>query len=232
MSRRPLDTLRAGSPAILPSLLLCDFGNLQREVERLEAAGVPGLHLDVMDGVFVPNFTYGMTIVSALRKLTDLPLDVHLMMTHPQKYVRQFREAGADSLTFHIEAVEDPRPLLEEIRGLGAGAGLAINPLSPFEPAEKVLDYCDLLLVMSVQAGFGGQAFNPVALERLQRARKAAGERLLLEIDGGVNEETIADCAAAGAQLFVVGSAIFKHPDYGAAIRRLAELARSKVEVD
>ena len=232
MSGRPLDTLRARSPAILPSLLLCDFGNLQREVERLEAAGVPGLHLDVMDGVFVPNFTYGMTIVSALRKLTRLPLDVHLMMTRPERYIRQFRDAGADILTFHIEAVDEPRPLLEEIRRLGAGAGLAINPQTNFDTVESTLDHVDLLLVMSVSAGFGGQSFNPVALQRLERARELAGERLLLEIDGGVNEETIADCAAAGAQLFVVGSAIFKHPDYGAAIRRLAELARSKVEAN
>ena len=230
MSGRPLDTLRANSPAILPSLLLCDFGNLEREVVRLEAAGVPGLHLDVMDGVFVPNFTYGMTIVAALRKVTRLPLDVHLMMTRPERYIRQFRDAGADTLTFHIEAVDDPRPLLEEIRGTGAGAGLAINPLTPFAAAEDALEYCDLLLVMSVQAGFGGQSFNSVAFERLGRARELAGERLLLEVDGGINEETIAPCAAAGAQLFVVGSAIFKQPDYGAAIRRLAELARSKVE--
>jgi ribulose-phosphate 3-epimerase len=230
MSGRPLDTLRANSPAILPSLLLCDFGNLEREVARLEAAGVPGLHLDVMDGVFVPNFTYGMTIVGALRKVTRLPLDVHLMMTRPERYIRQFRDAGADILTFHVEAVDDPRPLLEEIRGTGAGAGLAINPLTPFAAAESALEYCDLLLVMSVQAGFGGQSFNSVAFERLRRARELAGERLLLEVDGGINEETIGPCAASGAQLFVVGSAIFKQPDYGAAIRRLGELARSKME--
>jgi ribulose-phosphate 3-epimerase len=230
MSGRLLDSLRAASPAILPSLLLCDFGNLEREVDRLAAAGVPALHLDVMDGVFVPNFTYGMTIVEAVKKLTTLPLDVHLMMTEPGRYIRQFRDAGADILTFHVEAVPEPRPLLEEVKRLGAGAGLAINPQTPFGAAEKVLDLCDLLLVMSVQAGFGGQSFNSVALDRLRRARELAGDRLLLEIDGGVNAETISSCAAAGAQLFVVGSAIFKQPEYGAAIRRLAELARSKVE--
>jgi ribulose-phosphate 3-epimerase len=183
-----------------------------------------------MDGVFVPNFTYGMTIVEAVRKLTTLPLDVHLMTTEPGRYIRQFREAGADILTFHVEAVSEPRPLLEEVKRLGAGAGLAINPLTPFASVEKVLDVCDLLLVMSVQAGFGGQSFNSVALDRLRRARELAGDRLLLEIDGGVNIETISSCAAAGAQLFVVGSAIFKQPQYGAAIRRLAELAESKVE--
>jgi ribulose-phosphate 3-epimerase len=231
MSRRHLDTLQDATPAILPSLLLCDFSNLRREIERLEAAGVPALHLDVMDGVFVPNFTYGLTIVEACRKATNLPLDVHLMMTRPEKYVRQFHAAGADTLIFHVEAVDDPRPLLEEIKSLNAGAGLAINPSTPFSAVEKSLDLCDLLLVMSVEAGFGGQSFNPVALERLRRARDLAGERLLLEIDGGVNPETISSCAAAGAQLFVVGSAIFKQPDYGAAIRRLAESARSHVEV-
>lgn len=231
MSGSHLDSLRAASPGILPSLLHCDFGNLEREVARLTAAGVPALHLDVMDGVFVPNFTYGMTIVEAFRKLTDLPLDVHLMMTRPEKFIRQFRDAGADVLTFHIEAVDDPAPLLEEIKSLGAGAGLAINPSTPFAAVQRVLELCDLLLVMSVEAGFGGQSFNSVALDRLRRARQLAGDRLLLEVDGGVNAETISSCAAAGAQLFVVGSAIFKQPDYGAAIRRLAELAQSKMEV-
>lgn len=228
--RRHLKTLQAAAPVVLPSLLLCDFGNLEREIGKLEEAGVKALHLDVMDGVFVPNFTYGMTIVEAVRKLTDLPLGVHLMMQSPEKYLERFRDAGADILTFHVEAVDDPRPVLEEIRKLGLGAGLAINPPTPFAKVEEVLDYCDLLLVMSVQAGFGGQSFNEVALERLRRARQLAGDRLLLEVDGGVNEDTIFRCAAAGAQLFVVGSAIFKKPDYGAAIQRLTELAQARSE--
>ena len=131
MSRPPhLDTLRVASPVVLPSLLLCDFGNLEREVDRLVTAGVKGLHLDVMDGVFVPNFTYGLTIVEAFRKLTDLPLDVHLMMVEPQRYLSRFRDAGADILTIHVEAVSDPIPILEDIREMGLGAGLAINPLN------------------------------------------------------------------------------------------------------
>jgi len=229
--RRHLDALRASSPAILPSLLLCDFGNLEREVARLTEAGVKALHLDVMDGVFVPNFTYGMTIVEAFRRLTDLPLDVHLMMVQPQNYLRQFRDAGADILTVHVEAVDDARGVLQEIKRLDLGAGLAINPSTPFASVENTLDLCDLLLVMSVEAGFGGQSFNPVALDRLRRAREIAGDRLLLEVDGGVNEDTISRCAAAGAQLFVVGSAIFKQPDYGAAISRLADLAQAPSEV-
>src|SRR3954452_8616317 len=129
MIRPPaLDRLRQSVPAVLPSLLLCDFGNLEREVRLLEEAGVPGLHLDVMDGSFVPNLTYGMPIVAALRRLTDLPLDVHLMISRPQNFLSQFREAGADSLSIHVEAVENARPILEQIRSLGCGAGIAINP--------------------------------------------------------------------------------------------------------
>jgi ribulose-phosphate 3-epimerase len=229
--RRQLDTLRAAAPVVLPSMLLCDFGNLEREISQLAAAGAKGLHLDVMDGVFVPNFTYGLTVVEAVRKLTPLPLDVHLMMVRPQNYLKQFRDAGADILTVHVEAIEDPLPTLEEIRNLGLGAGLAINPSTPFEAAETLLDHIDLLLVMSVEAGFGGQTFNPVALERLRRARELAGDRLVLEIDGGVNENTISSCAAAGAQLFVVGSGVFKKLDYGAAILGLEELAQVRSEV-
>lgn len=219
-----IDRLRRAAPAVLPSLLQCDFGNLQREVEELASAGVEVLHLDVMDGHFVPNLTYGMPIVAALRRLTDMPLDVHLMISQPERYVDQFRDAGADVITFHIEAVENPRPLLERIRERGAAAGLALNPDTPVSAIADVLDLCDLVLVMSVQAGFGGQSFNPVALEKLREVRKLA-PHVLLEIDGGVNSETIAACAGAGAQLFVVGSAIFRQRPYGPVVSRLTELA-------
>ena len=158
MSRRQkLLNLRSHSPTVLPSLLLCDFANLAAEVEKLQQAGVRGLHLDVMDGHFVPNFTYGLTLVEALRGCCDLPLDVHLMISNPGKYLRQFYDAGADILTIHAEAVEDPRPLLEEIRSFGAAAGLAINPGTSVESIESCLDVCDLVLAMSVEPGFGGQ---------------------------------------------------------------------------
>ena len=145
--RQPLDTLtrrtslaglREAAPVVLPSLLQCDFGNLEREIRRLEEAGVRGLHLDVMDGHFVPNFSYGMPIVEACRRLTTLPLDVHLMITDPARYVRQFYDAGSDSLTFHIEAVADPRPLIEEIHQLGAGAGIALNPATPLSAVDRL----------------------------------------------------------------------------------------------
>ena len=223
--RHHLAELRASAPAILPSLLRCDFGNLAREVARLEEAGVGGLHLDVMDGNFVPNLTYGMPIVEGIRGLTELPLDVHLMIDQPQRYARQFFEAGADIITFHVEAVGEPRELLEQIRGWGAGAGLALNPSTPLARLEGCLDVCDLVLVMSVEAGFGGQEFQPVALDRLRWLRETAGDRILLEVDGGVNERTVCECAQSGAQLLVVGSAIFRQQEYPPIVKKLTELS-------
>lgn len=217
-----LEQLRESTPAVLPSLLLCDFGNLEREIERLEEAGVAALHLDVMDGVFVPNFTYGMTIVAALRKLTDLPLDVHLMMVHPEKYIDRFVDAGADILTVHAEATENPIAVLQAIRSLGAAAGIAINPDTPVSQIESTIAYADLALVMSVNAGFGGQAFIESVLGKYEAIRAAAGgEQVLLEIDGGINTETIGTATEHGAQLLVAGSAIFKHEDYAAAMESL-----------
>jgi ribulose-phosphate 3-epimerase len=225
MSRREcLKTLRQAAPAVLPSLLLCDWGNLEREVRRLEEAGVAALHLDVMDGHFVPNLTYGLPLVETFRRLTDLPLDVHLMIGNAEQYLESYYEAGADLLTIHVEAVNDPRPLLEKTRNLGAGAGLALNPATPLERVTGALDLCDLVLVMSVPAGFGGQAFQPFALEKLRRLRDLA-PHVLLEIDGGVNLSTVADCAEAGAQLLVVGSAIFRQKNYADEVRRLTESA-------
>jgi len=220
-----LHDLRVAPPVVLPSLLLCDFGNLEREVRQLEAAGVRGLHLDVMDGHFVPNMTYGLTMVSTLRGITDLPLDVHLMISNPGEYLKKYVDAGADLLTIHAEAVDDPRPLLEEIRSLGAGAGLAINPPTSVASIEAALPLCDLVLAMSVMPGFGGQAFDDVALEKLRDLRTKISAETLLEVDGGVNTSTIAACGLAGAQLLVVGSAIFREPDYAQAINQLTQLA-------
>lgn len=217
-----LRKLRDEKPVILPSLLLCDFGDLRREIERLEEAGVKALHLDVMDGHFVPNLTYGMPIVAAVRKLTKLPIDVHLMISEPAKYAKQFVEAGADCLTVHAEIDDDLGQTLELVRSLGVGVGVAINPDTPLEQVQPVLPLCDLLLIMSVNAGFGGQAFNPVALEKLESVKSSSPD-LLLEVDGGVNLKTIANCHRAGASLFVVGSAIFGKEDYRKAIEQLTE---------
>jgi ribulose-phosphate 3-epimerase len=218
--------LRAGAPVVLPSLLLCDFGNLEREVRRLEEAGVRGLHLDVMDGHFVPNLTYGMPLVAAFRKLTPLPLDVHLMISAPDRYIPQFLDAGADSLTIHVEAAPEPTSVLQQIRAGGAAAGLAINPGTPATAVEPFLSSCDLILVMSVNPGFGGQAFDAVALDKLSYLSERIGSEQLLEVDGGVSPATIERCSAAGAHLFVVGSAVFGTPDYHASVCQLEEQAR------
>ena len=218
---KTLATLRSVRPTVLPSLLLCDFANLEKEVRLLEEAGVECLHLDVMDGNFVPNLSYGMPIVDALRKVTDLMLDVHLMIRNPTAYAPQFVDAGADLITFHIEAIKQPSDLLAQLRSQGVAAGLAINPSTDMSLVSPFVNECDLVLVMSVEAGFGGQKFNSVALNRLSDLRKMHGADLLLEVDGGVNETTVGPCTANGADLLVVGSAIFRQADYCQAMTRL-----------
>jgi ribulose-phosphate 3-epimerase len=223
-----VERLRRAVPAILPSMLLCDFGNLEREVAELEAAGVEALHLDVMDGHFVPNLTYGMPIVEALRKLTRMTLDVHLMIAEPRRYIRQFIDAGADLLTIHVEAEVNPAAVLEDIRAQGIGAGIALNPATPLSALDECYTSSDLVLVMSVPAGFGGQSFHAVALEKLEQLRARTGPEMLLEVDGGISPATIPGCAAAGAQLFVVGSAIFRAANRLEAIQELQSLVRPR----
>jgi ribulose-phosphate 3-epimerase len=227
--RRFLEAVRSAPPVVLPSLLLCDFGRLAEEVRAVEAAGARALHLDVMDGVFVPNITYGMPIVAAVRQATDLPLDVHLMIARPAEYIDAFAEAGADNITIHAEAVDDPRPVLEQIRARDMSAGLAINPSTPLESIAAALPLCDVVLCMSVMPGFGAQQFDPVALDKLRALQSQRGDSLLLEVDGGVNAATIERCAAAGAQLMVVGAAIFRRTEnqYAAAIAELTQLAEA-----
>ena len=217
------------APLVMPSLLACDFGNLGREIEQLEAAGVSALHLDIMDGHFVPNLTFGIPIVIALRRLTNLPIDVHLMITNPAEHMEAFVDAGADSITVHVEPIDDPAPLLSRIRDLGIASGLALNPPTPFETVAPYLDLCDLVLVMSVMPGFGGQTFDEVALSKLRSLRehvsRSGSDDVLLQVDGGVNDETIGDCTVAGADLLVVGSAFFSYDDYAQRLERLTQLA-------
>ena len=220
MSRAKLDAFRDAAPSVLPSLLLCDFGDLKGEVARLGQAGVQILHLDVMDGHFVPNFTYGMPIVEGLRKHTEMLLDVHLMISDPLKYAPAMVKAGADLVTFHLEAVDDAATAATAIRDLGVPVGVALNPRTPLERLDGCIDHVDMVLVMSVDAGFGAQSFNPVALDKLRQLR-ASHPDLLLQVDGGINRQTIASARQAGSDLFVVGSAIFKQEDYSAAIAAL-----------
>ena len=224
--------LRASAPVIEPSLLAGNFARLEQEIRRLEQAGAQSLHLDIMDGHFVPNISFGFPVIEAIRRSTRLPLDVHLMISEPGRYLERFRKAGADLLTVHIEAVDDPRPLLREIRRLGAVAGLTLNPPTPIAAVEPYLHDCDLVLVMSVMAGFGGQEFEPQAVDRLRHLRTVGGNDLLLSVDGGVNDETIGRCGAAGADLFVTGSALFARHDYRRAMEEFRSLALAhKIQV-
>jgi ribulose-phosphate 3-epimerase len=206
---------------------MCDFGHMADEIARVEAAGAPGLHLDIMDGHFVPNLSYGLAVVETVRRLTRLPIETHLMITEPEKWVERYINAGADLVTIHFEAAKNPTAVLRQIRSLGAAAGLALNPETPLSAIEPCLADCDTVLVMSVHPGFGGQAFEPIALDKLRTLRDRPGIGPLREIDGGIHEQTIGAASAAGAQLYSVGSAIFRSQDYRATIDHLTTLART-----
>ncbi len=226
-SGSPFADLAANGPWIAPSLLACDFGRLNEEIARAEEAGVRILHLDVMDGRFVPNISFGFPILDAARRATRLPLDVHLMIEEPDRYIDRFCDAGADALTIHIECSPDPGDILSRIRQRGVAAGLSLNPPTPVAALESHLDDCDQVLVMSVMPGFGGQEFDAAALGKLRRLRGLRPTGLVLSIDGGINEETIGATAEAGADLLVAGTAFFGYPDYQERHVRLGELARN-----
>ncbi|MEZ6054549.1 MAG: ribulose-phosphate 3-epimerase [Planctomycetaceae bacterium] len=216
---------RERAPLIAPSMLKCDFSNLKHEVKLLEAGGAELLHLDVMDGHFVPNLSYGPVVIERLREVTELPFDAHLMISDPAKYLDEYVSAGCNAITFHIEAVPEPVPLLTRIREADCLAGLAINPGTPVEAILNVVGDLDLILVMSVEPGFGGQAFQPSALEKVRQLKQEVEDDVLISIDGGIGPKTITDCANAGCDLYVVGSAIFEAADYQAAISEMESLA-------
>lgn len=220
-----LQRLRAARPVIAPSMLKCDFGNLAREVERLAAANAQVLHWDVMDGHFVPNLSYGPMLIERVRPLTNMVFDAHLMIAEPERYLDDYLKSGCEAITVHIEAVPQPTSVLRRIRDSGRAAGLALNPKTPLSAVVPFLGEIDLLLVMSVQAGFGGQSFIPTSIEKLREARKLVSSEMILAVDGGIGPKTIGECAAAGTDLFVVGSAIFDQSDYRVAVEELSRLA-------
>ncbi len=220
-----LQRMRAARPIIAPSMLKCDFGNLAHEVERLTAAKAKVLHWDVMDGHFVPNLSYGPMVIEKVRPLTDMVFDAHLMISDPDHYLDEYLKAGCDVISFHLEAVPQPTALLRRIREAGRVAGLVLNPKTPLSDVAPFVGEIDLLLLMSVQAGFGGQSFIPASVERLRQARQMISDDTILSVDGGIGLKTIAACAQAGTDLFVVGSAIFDQSDYAVAVEELTRLA-------
>jgi ribulose-phosphate 3-epimerase len=211
---------------ILPSILSADFANLQRDIEAIGSAD--GVHVDVMDNHFVPNLTLGLPVVESIRKATPAMLDIHLMIENPDRWAPAFAEAGAESVTFHVEAAHAPIRLARELRSRGARAGMALKPATPIEPYADLLGELDMVLIMTVEPGFGGQQFLDVCLPKIDRTRKlidATGADIWLEIDGGVSVETIERCKAAGADTFVAGSAVFAAADPDAMVAELRALA-------
>jgi len=208
---------------IAPSILSADFSRLGDEVSAVEKAGADVIHVDVMDGHFVPNITIGPLVVQGLRKLTSLPLDVHLMIENPARYVEAFALAGADWITIHAETCSHLKTTIKKIRGLNVRPGVVLKPATPLKILHPVLEDLDLVLIMSVNPGFGGQSFIPSTLKKIERLRKIVDQHLEIEVDGGVKIENIKEVSVAGGNIFVVGTGIFKTQNYEETMKRLRE---------
>jgi len=218
-------------PRIAPSVLSADIGRLKEQVAAAVEGGAEWIHVDVMDGEFVPNLTFGSPMIRALRSVTNVPLDVHLMVRHPERYIAEYADAGAAVFTFHPEATVHVQRHMSAVRERGMKAGLALNPSTPLEQVTEVLDQLDLLLIMSVNPGYGGQSYIPNSTSKIRRARALldhAGSNAVLEVDGGITVETIGSAWGAGASTFVAGTAVFGEADPAKAVRGLLEKCQSR----
>lgn len=212
---------------IAPSVLSCDFGNIQRDVEMINHSQADWFHVDVMDGVFVPNISFGFPVISAIKKHATKPLDVHLMIQHPDQYIPEFKKAGTDILTVHYEACTHLHRTIQQIKENGMKAGVALNPHTPVNVLEDIIKDVDMVLIMSVNPGFGGQKFIEGALDKVSKVKEMivkAGANTLIEVDGGVNRETAVELLKAGADILVAGSFVFNSPDPSQTISDLKAL--------
>jgi ribulose-phosphate 3-epimerase len=212
---------KAGTIEIVPSILSADFARLADEIAQVESAGVNMLHLDVMDGHYVPNITIGPPVVEKLRKYSSLFFDVHLMLTEPDRYYELFVRAGADNITFHAETVPKPEKIIDSLHDLGVSAGLSLKPQTPVETIEKIAPLCDIIMVMTVEPGFGGQELIEQAAKKCVRVRQIVGDGIRVEVDGGVDADNAARLVSYGADTLVIGNSIFSKPDRVAAIEAI-----------
>jgi ribulose-phosphate 3-epimerase len=217
---------KAGTIEVNPSILSSDFAHLAHEVAVIEKAGVKMVHLDVMDGHFVPNITIGPPVVAKLRKVSNLVFDAHLMISEPARYIEHFVEAGVDHATFHIEVADDPVEIIEKLHQSGCSAGLCLNPETPVKAIEAVATLCDMILVMTVHPGFGGQEFMPEAAKKVIAVRELVGPNIRVEVDGGIDPQTTPIVVSYGADTLVAGSAIFEATDRIAAIEAIRKACR------
>lgn len=213
--KRPLSELKNTDILVAPSILAADFADLGNDIKRVEEAGADIVHVDVMDGHFVPNISMGPPVISKIKKVTELPFDVHLMITEPLRYTKAFSDAGADGITFHLEADDDPEELIQAIRAEGCSVGICLKPDTPAEDLFPYLEKIDLVLIMTVEPGFGGQSFMSDMMPKVKAISeqiKAKGLNIHLEVDGGVDENTVATVLENGANMLVAGTAVFRHP--------------------
>lgn len=215
---------------IAPSVLSADFSKLGEEIKKVEKGGADIIHLDIMDGRYVPNITFGIPVVESIRPITELPFDAHLMIVEPEKYVEDFIKAGVNMISFHMDATIHSHRLVEKIKNLGAKAGVVLNPATPVNTLEEIIHYIDYVLIMSVNPGFGGQKFIPQTLQKVKKLKILMEETgrtdILIEIDGGIKEENIREVSAAGVNIFVAGSSVFKAENPAEAVKKLKEKVR------
>ena len=217
---------KAGTIEIVPSVLSADFARLADEIGEITSAGIRMVHLDVMDGHFVPNITIGPPVIAKLRKASDLVFDAHLMISDPAEYAERFVEAGADHVTFHIEAADEPLAIIEKLHKLGRSAGICLNPDTPVEAIAEVAPLCDMVLVMTVHPGFGGQKFIPEAAKKIARIREMVGPDIRIEVDGGIDSKTTPTVVSYGADTLVAGNAVFGKTDRAGAIEAIRRACR------